>query len=110
MVCVLCYGLLPLSHVTIAGISFKVPQDEDQLVHGTLYIDVSDLPASRKAAGLRGVTSSDFTCSFCHQSFDSLVSPECFDSTGMYIPKLDDAIHTHMLPMPVPAFHMHNDW
>ncbi|KAH9834853.1 uncharacterized protein C8Q71DRAFT_710648 [Rhodofomes roseus] len=49
-------------------------------IHGTLYIDASDLPASRKAAGLRGPTSKDFMCCYCYQSFDSLTTADAFDS------------------------------
>ncbi|TFY50862.1 hypothetical protein EVJ58_g10857 [Rhodofomes roseus] len=63
-----------------AGEYFRVHGLKDQmLVHGQLYMGVSDLPASRKAAGLRGPTSKDYTCPYCYQTFDSLTTAQCFD-------------------------------
>ncbi|KAH9932537.1 uncharacterized protein B0H18DRAFT_1083280 [Fomitopsis serialis] len=55
--------------------------EEPHLVHGSLYMGVSDLPASRKANGLRGPTSKEYPCPYCYQSFDSLTSAECFNPT-----------------------------
>ncbi|PCH41933.1 hypothetical protein WOLCODRAFT_17394 [Wolfiporia cocos MD-104 SS10] len=72
-----------VANILTAGLMFNVhDQDEPKLCHGTLYLNVSDLLASRKATGLRGVTSMGFTCSYCYQTLDALVSPTCYDSNG----------------------------
>ncbi|KAH9839027.1 uncharacterized protein C8Q71DRAFT_893893 [Rhodofomes roseus] len=57
--------------------------DDRQLIHGGLYANVSDLPASRKAAGLRGPTSKEYTCTYCYLSFDALTDPKCFCSDSL---------------------------
>ncbi len=62
----------------------RVPKKKAlQPVHAYVNINVSDLPASRKAAGLRGVTSDDFMCHVCKKTLSSLVDHECFDDTSM---------------------------
>ena len=48
-------------------------------VHAFLYIDASDLPASRKAAGLRSHSSKKFMCTVCRQQLPSLTDPDAFD-------------------------------
>lgn len=65
----------------LAGVTMRVhghPRTEQFLVNGMLLINTSDLPASRKLTGLRGVTSEDFMCTFCYQPFSSLVCEDCF--------------------------------
>ena len=52
---------------------------EEFPVHGQLFINTSDLPASRKLTGLRIVTTEDFMCTFCYQNFTSLVCEDCFN-------------------------------
>ena len=54
------------------------PDNQQSLVNGTLYINTSDIPASRKILGLRDVTSEDFMCMSCYQTFSSLVCEDCF--------------------------------
>ena len=55
------------------------PDNQQFPVNGTLYINTSDIPASRKITGLRGVTSEDFMCTSCYQTFSSLVCEDCFN-------------------------------
>ncbi|OBZ73172.1 hypothetical protein A0H81_06975 [Grifola frondosa] len=63
------------------GVNFHIPDEpEPQPAHGYLYINASDLPASRKTSGLRGHTSKWFMCPLCHQPFHSLIHPDCYDS------------------------------
>lgn len=62
----------------------KTPGDEAALVHCFLYANASDLPAARKASGLRGHTSTWFMCPVCHQPMHSLTDPECFDSDSEF--------------------------
>ena len=50
-----------------------------QPVHATLLMNNSDLPASRKCAGLAGHTSERCFCPVCTQTTSSLVTRECFD-------------------------------
>lgn len=60
-----------------------VPGDaKSALVHCYLYANASDLPAARKASGLRGHTSKWFMCPVCKQPMHSLTDPECFDPTS----------------------------
>ncbi|KAF8480610.1 hypothetical protein JB92DRAFT_2766223, partial [Gautieria morchelliformis] len=47
--------------------------------HATILMSNSDLPASRKTAGLAGHTSEEWFCPFCTHRFSSLISSECFD-------------------------------
>ncbi|OSD04070.1 hypothetical protein PYCCODRAFT_1444205 [Trametes coccinea BRFM310] len=49
------------------------------LVNCFLYANTSDLPAARKASGLRGHTSKWFMCPVCKQPLHSLTDPKCFD-------------------------------
>lgn len=57
-------------------------QDDPLLFHGQLALDVSDLPASRKADGLQGFTSILFMCSECPATFYSLTDAPSFDPTS----------------------------
>ncbi|CDO77902.1 hypothetical protein BN946_scf184624.g1 [Trametes cinnabarina] len=62
------------------GMHFDVwEQDDPALVHGSLWIQISDLPASRKVTGLRGVTAERWMCTECYATVSSLVSPDCFN-------------------------------
>ncbi|OSD03378.1 hypothetical protein PYCCODRAFT_1365629 [Trametes coccinea BRFM310] len=62
------------------GIDVRVPGEEQPaLVHGCLIANASDLPAARKASGLRGHTSKWFMCPVCKQPLHSLTDPRCFD-------------------------------
>ncbi|KAJ2970782.1 hypothetical protein NUW54_g12655 [Trametes sanguinea] len=62
------------------GIDVRVPGEEQPaLVHGCLVANASDLPAARKASGLRGHTAKWFMCSVCKQPLHSLTDPRCFD-------------------------------
>ncbi|KAJ2994175.1 hypothetical protein NUW54_g7598 [Trametes sanguinea] len=54
-------------------------QEEPQPVNCFLYANASDLPAARKASGLRGHTSKWFMCPVCKQPLHSLTDPRCFD-------------------------------
>lgn len=67
-----------------SGVEFKTPDVDTCVAHGKLYINVSDLPATRKFAGLRGVTSKAFMCPWCYQSVSSLTHPSCFDPTRTF--------------------------
>ncbi|KAI0037613.1 hypothetical protein FA95DRAFT_1457055, partial [Auriscalpium vulgare] len=58
-------------------------------IHALLNIEASDLPASRKAAGLRGVTSKIFMCVICYMPFNDLVSCDCYDPKK-FIPREDN--------------------
>ncbi|KAI0062605.1 hypothetical protein BV25DRAFT_1915767 [Artomyces pyxidatus] len=62
------------------GVYMRVHGKENlQEIHGTLYVDASDLPASRKIAGLLAPTAEKFMCHVCTQRFSSLVCSDCFD-------------------------------
>ncbi|KAJ3002591.1 hypothetical protein NUW54_g5766 [Trametes sanguinea] len=54
-------------------------QKDPQPVNCFLYANASDLPAARKASGLRGHTSKWFMCPVCKQPLHSLTDPRCFD-------------------------------
>ena len=47
--------------------------------HGHAYLNSSDLPASRKLTGTRGVTCKRYMCTRCKKRLASLTNPECFD-------------------------------
>ncbi|KAI9063735.1 hypothetical protein FKP32DRAFT_1571273 [Trametes sanguinea] len=51
----------------------------DLPVNCFLYANASDLPAARKASGLRGHTSKWFMCPVCKQPLHSLTDPRCFN-------------------------------
>lgn len=70
-----------LIYMTVAtGIDVSVPGENDAVpVHCHLYANASDLPAARKASGLRGHTSTWFMCPVCKQAMHSLTHPDCFD-------------------------------
>lgn len=59
--------------------------DSTRLVNATLWLNIMDLPACRKACGFRGHTSIEFMCICCKQSFLSLVSPEAFDPESKFV-------------------------
>ena len=67
------------------GVGMRVhgePQTEEFPVNGSVLIHSLDIPASRKMSGLRGITSEDFMCTYCYQTFSSLVCEDCFDRTS----------------------------
>lgn len=53
-------------------------QEEQSPVHVHVCILAADLPASRKATGLKGHTSDHFMCPVCKQPFHSLVDEKCY--------------------------------
>ena len=53
-------------------------QDEDELTYAQIFINSSDLPATRKLIGLRSHSSKKFMCIWCHQDLDSLTHEDCF--------------------------------
>ncbi|KAF8433341.1 hypothetical protein L210DRAFT_3614134 [Boletus edulis BED1] len=62
------------------GVEFTVHGHEERHVsHSHLDHNVSDLPATRKVAGLHGHTSKFFMCPLCKQPYFSLAHPDCFD-------------------------------
>ncbi|KAI0372088.1 hypothetical protein BV20DRAFT_1034933 [Pilatotrama ljubarskyi] len=62
------------------GVDMRVPDEEEPTpVHCYLRANTSDLPAARKASGLRGHTSKWFMCPVCKQPLHSLADPDCFD-------------------------------
>lgn len=50
-----------------------------ELIHGMMYLNFSDLPASRKAAGLRGHTSKLHMCADCEEPFYNLIYAKCYN-------------------------------
>lgn len=58
----------------------EVGDGEEAEVNALLYINTSDLPASRKLSGTRGHTCIAFMCTVCHQSLHSLGDPKCYDA------------------------------
>ena len=68
--------------LVFAGVHMRIygqQETEKFPVNGMMYINTSDIPASRKASGLRGIKSEDFMCTLCYQPFSSLVSEDCFN-------------------------------
>ena len=64
------------------GVGMRIhgePQMEEFPVNGSVLIHSSDIPASRKITGLRGIKSEDFMCTFCYAPFSSLVCEDCFN-------------------------------
>ncbi|KAL7279486.1 hypothetical protein ACG7TL_007329 [Trametes sanguinea] len=62
------------------GVDMQIPGWADlQPVNCFLYANASDLPAARKASGLRGHTAKWFMCPVCKQPLHSLTDPKCFD-------------------------------
>lgn len=51
---------------------------DQEMIHATLWLDMSDLPAARKSGGFKSHSSTEFMCTFCTQSFYSLVTPDAF--------------------------------
>lgn len=49
-----------------------------EMIHATLWLDMSDLPAARKSGGFKSHSSTEFMCTFCTQSFYSLITPDAF--------------------------------
>ncbi|KAL1713956.1 hypothetical protein EV715DRAFT_210517 [Schizophyllum commune] len=68
-------------HHLYDGIVLPVHGGREAVVHGQLFMDVSDLPASRKTNGLAGPTSNYHLCPNCHATMFSLTSSGCFDSS-----------------------------
>jgi hypothetical protein len=65
---------------------FQVPGfSSPQISHSQLLSNVSDLPASRKTAGLPSHNSKFFMCPDCYMHFCELTQPRCYDSTSEYI-------------------------
>lgn len=65
------------------GIFFKAhDSDHNDLAHARLYLNCSDLPATRKVSGMRGVTSKIFMCILCYASLIMLACVDCFDPTS----------------------------
>lgn len=90
------------------GVEFKIPgKSRLQPGHGKLYINVSDLPASRKISGLRSVTSKRFMCTQCHQSLASLTNPSCFDPLCKFISARS---HYDTLNYKLLGFQPREDW
>ena len=59
-------------------------RDERPVVHGSLYLDCSDLPASRKVSGLRGHSSVKWMCPLCNAYLWDIMFPEGFDLNSEY--------------------------
>ncbi|TFK59319.1 hypothetical protein BDN72DRAFT_780904, partial [Pluteus cervinus] len=56
---------------------------KEVLTHCFLWNNVSDLPASRKAAGLAAHNSKIFMCPSCYAQFDELTDHTCFDTSEL---------------------------
>ncbi|VDC05126.1 unnamed protein product [Peniophora sp. CBMAI 1063] len=56
--------------------------DGKQCIHCALYMNISDLPASRKISGMRGHTSEEWMCTWCKMTMASLTHSRCFDPAG----------------------------
>ena len=68
---------------TPLGVSFRVYQQPAPVIgHGQVLVNSSDLPASRKMSGLRGVTTKWWMCGKCDQTVPSLTNPDCFDPSS----------------------------
>jgi hypothetical protein len=61
-------------------------------VHDMITINISDLPASRKSAGLAGHTLEHFFCPFCSKTFSSLVSPLWYDPRSYLLKTLINTV------------------
>ncbi|KAJ7291750.1 hypothetical protein C8J57DRAFT_948984, partial [Mycena rebaudengoi] len=62
------------------GVEFRVHGIEKPLLtHSQILSNVSDLPASRKTAGLPSHNSKYFMCPHCYMHFYELTTPECFN-------------------------------
>ncbi|KAI0740484.1 hypothetical protein C8Q76DRAFT_607829, partial [Earliella scabrosa] len=65
------------------GVQMALDEDDPQPVHGYVYIESSDLPASRKSTGMLSYTSKWFMCTICKQPLHSLTDPDCFDPSKL---------------------------
>ena len=71
------------------GIMFRVHGHVDaELVHGLLYLLTADLPASRKATGLRGHSAMGYMCTECEAHTYDLIS-KC-ESVTDHEPRLSE--------------------
>ena len=83
-----------------AGIGMQVhgqPPWEKIPMNGMLLINTLDLPASRKLMGLHRIKSKDFICTFCYQTFSSLLSEDCFIYESQSISLLTGSHYTTQL-------------
>lgn len=80
----------------LVGVNMTVPGDEGSaLVNCYLYANASDLPAARKASGLRGHTSTWFMCPVCEAPMHSLTDPACFDTSSEFMRSGDSCLYQH---------------
>ena len=84
------------------------PDTDEFPVNGKLYINTSDIPASRKITGLRGIKSEDFMCTFCYQPFSSLVSEDCFNRDSVSSSRVQIAVPVCLTKF-FSEFTMHDD-
>lgn len=83
----LCHGYV--------GIDVHVPgHAKEQYVSGTLYVDISELPATRKFTGTRGHTAEDWMCPWFNMPMSSLTYSRCFDRASAYIARLSTSLET----------------
>lgn len=80
------------------GIYFKAHNsDHNNLAHARLHLNCSDLPATRKVSGMRGVTSKIFMCVLCYMSLIMLACVDCFDPTSeCHLRSYIHESHTHL--------------
>ena len=84
----MCRTSAACSNTNVTHLGITMSTDEagvEAVINALLQTNTSDLPASRKSAGLASHSTKQFMCTVCPTPFHSLGVPECFDATSKHL-------------------------